>query len=336
MSIASTVKNKLSSKYGLICLITAQFCICINIVVNKYLVKRIPGLTLLTLRFIIGAVILYSLFLYREKKLSLTKVFKDLCHKSKLSIIIQGLLGGFLFNFLMLSGLKLTSATMAGILSSLVPALIILFSYFILKETVAKNEILSIFIAAIGIIFINISKISGPGFGLHILGDLLILLALFPEALYTIVAKLHPVDLCPITSTTLVTIINAIAFCLTLLVFPTDIQAVTAITLFDWFLIVAFIASAGVLFFILWNIGLQHSTTQQAGIVTAVVPAGSCLLAVMFLHEHISLYELVGISMVIAAIYVGATNSQNSSAKKSKTNTENKSIEDNLAIESGH
>lgn len=319
MYITKALQTRLKSNLGLICLISAQLCICINIVANKYLIQHNPALVLLTLRFIIGACLLYGFLHYKYKNPELKQKFTNLCRRSKLSIIAQGLLGGFLFNILMLAGLQMTTATMAGILSSLVPTLIIIFSYFILKEKTSKNELLSILIATIGIIFININKLSGSGISLHIIGDLLIILALFPEALYTIVAKLQPVDLCPITSSTVVNIINALAFCTTLIFFPGNIYSINNISMFDWLLIISLLATAGFMFFVFWTIGLKHSSTQQAGIVTAVVPVGSCLMAVLFLHEQIHIYEIIGITMVISSIYLGTSNKPIKNKKTQKT-----------------
>lgn len=337
MSLVNTIQSKLKPKFGLICLIAAQLCICINIVASKHLIKNTPALVLLTLRFFLGALFLYGYLQSKNKKLSLKVEFNKLCIRSKISIIAQGLLGGFFFNILLVTGLKLTTATMAGILSSLLPTLIIIFSYFILKEKVSKNEIFSIIIATIGIVFINITKFSQTSLGLNILGDLLILLSLFPEALYTIVAKIQPVDICPLTNTTIINIINFIAFFTTLVFFTSDIYYIKTISFTDWFLIISLLASAGLLFFVLWSIGLKHSTTQQAGIVTAVVPAGSCLLAVVFLHESIHYYELIGICLIIFAIYIGTIKTGKKSTKSDQKLTSLNNLEDldsELAIDS--
>lgn len=299
-------KSFLRENAGLLCLIAAQLCISINIVVNKYLITHASTLVLLTLRFVFSTVFLVCFLQLRNKSFSFSAIFQKLTKRDKASLVVQGLFGGFLFNILMLNGLKITSATMAGIISSAVPVFILFFSFLILKEKIAKHEYISIAIATMGILFINISKVSTYGVSLNIWGDLLILIALFPEALYTIVAKWHPVEICPIEQTTIVNFVNAVAFSITMLMFPSDIYTLSSVSLFDWFLIIAVLSSAGFLFFLLWNIGLTKSSTQQASIVTSVVPVGACILAVIFLNEHIHLYELVGIGMVVAAIYIGA------------------------------
>lgn len=302
--------QKLSkSHFGLFCLITAQLCISVNIVVNKYLITKASFLILLSLRFILSAIFLYGYLYYRQSNFSLRHTFNKLNKRDKVSIIIQGLLGGFLFNVLMLTGLKFTTATMTGVIASLLPALILILSFFILKEKIRSHEYISIGLATLGILFINFSKMNdGFGMGLHIVGDILIMLSLFPEAMYTIIAKLYPIDLCPIEQSTIVNIVNAIAFSVTLFFFPNDLIGILHISAFDWLLIIAVLTGAGALFFVLWNMGLSHTTTQQAGVVTAIVPAGACVLAVLFLHEHIHIYELIGISIIMMAIYIGAAN----------------------------
>lgn len=318
--VVSKSSNFFKSNVGLLSLIAAQLCISISIVVNKYLVQHSSMLLILTLRFVLGSLFLIGYVQYREKSLNFKQMYYNLSARDKFSLVVQGLFGGFLFNVLMLSGLKFTSATMAGIIASIVPVFIVVFSYFILKERVTKNELISIAIAVTGIIFINLSKVSVAGISFNLIGDILVLMALFPEALYTIVAKWHPVDMCPIQQSMLVNIVNSFAFCATLLMFPSDIITITSITGFDWFLIISVLSMAGFMFFIFWNIGLGKASTQQAGIVTSVVPVGACILAVIFLHEHIHFYELVGIFMVILAIYVGTK-------KNSTENSTENSIE---------
>lgn len=312
--------NKLpQSTLGLIYLITAQLCISINIVVNKYLITKSPAIILLTIRFILSGLFLGGFFRIKNNNASIISHFGTLSKKCQMALIIQGLLGGFLFNTLMLTGLNYTSATMAGIISSLIPGVIVIFSYLILREKASKNELLSILIATIGIIFINITKINQGGASLSLIGDLIILFALFPEALYTIVVKMHPVDTCSISHAAFINIINAIAFCLSLAIFPSSLLSIATIETYDWFLITSVLTLSGLMFFLLWNKGLEHATTQQAAIVTTVVPVGSCLLAFLFLHETIHLYEIIGILLVIFAICVGTI-------KLNKPNQNNESM----------
>lgn len=294
---------------GLFCLILAQLCVSISIVTNKYLLTHTSSVLVLTLRFILSGLFLLAFLKLRAPDFSFQKVIAKLSVRDRVSLIVQGLLGGFLFNILMISGLQFTTATMAGIVASILPALVLILSYLILKEKIRIHEFVSITVAMVGIIFINLSKISIGGFSLNFIGDLLILLALFPEALYTIVAKLYSVDMCPIEQSTLLNIINAGAFIVTVLLMPGDLQAITHLSIFDWFLIIAVLTFAGLMFFILWNMGLSKATTQQAGIVTAVVPAGACILAVIFLNERVYIYEIIGIALVMTAIYIGAKES---------------------------
>lgn len=316
--------NKLiRSNSGLIFLLLAQLCVSVNIVVTKHLVGHVPLTVLLTLRFLFGGIFL-SLFIWirelnQEHKFRHT--ISTLSKKAKFSIILYAMLGGFFFNIIMLTGLKYTSASMAGISTCVLPSLILILSYFILKERIKKHEILSIVIATFGVTFINISNFLSTGFSFNLIGDFLIILAILLEAFYTIAVKKFPVDISPIYQSALLNIINAFAFICVLLISPSDIMSLTVISSTDWFLAGVVLTFVGFMFFILWNHGLTKASTQQASIITAIVPAAVCVLAGIFLHEHICISEFIGIVLIISAIYIGSTEKSLRIFKKSTNNT---------------
>lgn len=272
--------------------------------------QKTPAIALLSIRFLLGGAILCGFMKLRNSSFNLKQSINQLSTSCKLSILAQGLLGGFIFNVLLLTGLNYTTATMTGIISSLVPSIIILLSYILLKEKSSKHELFSVAIATIGVIFVNLTKIKANGLNLSIVGNLLILAALFPEALYTIVAKIHPVQACPLTYSTLINIVNAIAFTTCFIFYPGSFVSLTEISFNNWLLIILVLTTASLSFFILWTKGLETASTQQAAIVTSVVPVGACLLAVIFLDEPINLYDIVGILLVISAIAIGTIKPQ--------------------------
>ena len=86
---------------------------------------------LLALRFAIGfAGMLVVARFMKITVLTTVHHFMGLSHKDKLLLFFQAACGGFLFNVLILYGMETTSATSAGIISSVTPIMIFIFSCY--------------------------------------------------------------------------------------------------------------------------------------------------------------------------------------------------------------
>lgn len=294
--------------FGLLLLIAAQICLSINVIIGKHLSSH--GLTpilILVLRFGLGSIILFAYFLISNQLKHIKKLAVELPTIDKKSLVSQSVCSGFLYNLLMLSGVKLTSAIIAGIFISAEPVIILILSYFILREQIQKSQVISIIIVILGIMSLNMSKIQMHGLNSNFIGDLVVFAAILPEAIYTIIAKRYPVNLPSLYYAFFVNIINALLFSFCLILFTKDYFLLSNLCIVDWILSTTILPVSGFMFFLLWNYGLKYCNAQQAGLVTAVVPVGVCILAVLFLDESIHSYEVIGIVSVIVAILIGST-----------------------------
>jgi len=282
----------------------AQINISVNIVLAKILMAVVPIYVLLALRFTIGTAMLALVCLIQQKN-----PLRDL-HGVKLKgrdwaiLFSQALCAGFLFNAFMLTGLNYTDATTAGIIASIVPAMIALLSYFILKEKLGPRRIIAICFAVFGLIMISVGK-SGPELsGGSWLGEFLVLCAVFPEALFTVIAKWHEKPIDPFSMSLIVSFFNMILF------IPVAIPSVKyispAISIADISLLLIYGILGGTLFFILWYKGLQHTKASIAAMFTAVMPVSTMVLSTIFLGEHITRFDILGALMVILSIFFGS------------------------------
>lgn len=165
-----------------------------NIVGSKYLVAHVPVLFLLTMRFSLAFVMLLPLhWLSKARKNSLKYYFSQLNKTDWKFIIAQALSAGVLFNSLMLLGLHFTDANIAGIITSALPAIIVLLSWIILGEKISSKKSLCIFFATLGLIIISVNKFYAAN-GVHpsMIGGILILISLIPEGSYYVLSKMHP------------------------------------------------------------------------------------------------------------------------------------------------
>lgn len=308
--------------YGLLLgyasLVIAQVTIGINVTIGKYLLGIMPIHIFLCLRFFISAIGLQLFFmLARGGWLSPYHPTGKLEKKDWLMMITQGLFGGFFFNFLFIWGLDYTTATSAGIIGASLPVIISISAYFFLKEKMTLAITVAIVFAAAGIVVIALDNPSEASSDTgSFLGDFLILLAMFPEAWYSILGKVLANRVKPIAAATVANWTTVICF------IPWAMpQAMTyswhELTSFDALLI--FIGGmSSLLFFWLWPWGLKYVSATEASLFGGLMPVSVCVLAVVCLGENFTGYEAVGMMFVFLSLWMGSKHGHECLAKLRK------------------
>ncbi len=288
---------------GMLFLILAQIMVGVNIVFSKYLLSSIPVLLLLALRFTLAALILLPLhWLTPAKRKPVRYYFSQLKQKDWVFIGAQALSAGVLFNFLMLWGLNYTDANVAGIITSALPAIIAMMSWIILGEKISGKKAICVGFATLGLIVIAYDRLGGSHVSHSFWGDVLVLIALLPEATYYILSKMHANSLPVFLISSLLNAINAILLLLSLS-FSTWNGLSTS--LLDWLILIILGLSSG-LFYVFWNFGCQKVDGVMASLSTAVMPLATVLIAWMLLGERLTLGQAIGMGMVIFSIAVYA------------------------------
>ncbi|MEL0454970.1 EamA family transporter [Flavobacteriaceae bacterium SZ-1-7] len=115
-------------------------------------------------------------------------VKEKVAKKDLLKLALCGLFGGALNQMLFFHGINLTSPIDASIIQTAAPVLVLIFSFFILKERITKNKIVGIALAASGAIFLILygNKTQGTS---SFLGNLYVFLNAASFALYMVLAK---------------------------------------------------------------------------------------------------------------------------------------------------
>ncbi len=289
---------------GYIALALAQAGISINVVTSKFLLDFMPMFMLLAGRFLISSVLLAIL-------LKATKTpIKDPKHPTgKLNFTdwsyaaLSGFFAAFLFNVFFVWGLQHTTATAAGIVGSTLPAIIAICAVWMLKERLNWPKIISLGLAMLGILIINLDHFEGDLNLEHTyFGDMLVFIAMIPEAMYSILGRKLAGRVTPLGASL---IANVVGF-LTLLPCAIFADAIDFSAFASWegsLIMVAAISS--LIFFWAWAWGLTFIPASTAGIFGGVMPVVTTLLAILFLNEHLHWYDLVGMLLVFASIFVG-------------------------------
>lgn len=294
------MRTKLFST-GMLYLLLAQVMVALNIVVSKTLLGIIPIWVMMNIRFGIATVILFVLhFVSPHRHVTLLDYFKQVQRKDWVFLWAQALCAGVLFNCLMLNGLNMTDANVAGIITSVLPAMIAIFSWLFLKEHISFKKCLCVLLATGGLLVIACDKFTTVGKAHSFLGDAIVLLSLVPEASYYILTKMHKTPLPVFLTSSLLNGIN------TVILFPISIaQHWNPFTMdgSQWIIMIFLGISAG-LFYVFWLFGSQKVDGVMASLSTALMPITTVLFAWLLLHEALNLHQTIGLSLVLLSIWV--------------------------------
>ncbi|MFW6856447.1 DMT family transporter [Burkholderia gladioli] len=288
------------NRYAFI-LILSMLLVGSNVGIGKTIVVVVPVAILATLRFVIANAVLWPL--WRPSKMRTVK------RAEWLNLFLQALFGTFLFTLLMLTGVQRTSAVAAGVITSTIPAVVALFAWIFLRERPDGRALLSIALAIVGVVAINLANGHAPGAasaaGSSLVGNLLILGAVCCESFYVILSRrltetLRPLDICAYTHLFGMLLMLPLG----LLALPHfDYAAVPAST---WALVVWYALSASIFSFCLWMIGIRHVPGSLAGVFSAVLPIAAAVYGIAFLGERPTLAHGFALACVVTGILLAS------------------------------
>ncbi len=284
-------------------LIFAQLMVGVNIVGSKYLLHDVSVTFLLVVRFWVAALWLFVIYYMQPKRKRLQNIQAEKFNKTDFTyLILQALCAGALFNLLLLTGLQYTSASVAGIITSALPAMIAIFSVFLLRERLTRTAILSILLAVLGLVLINFHGLHAGG-GSNLKGSLIVILALLPESLYYVLCKIHQVRMPLILLAAWINLINGVVV-LPLWVLHSHAMSVH-LTSVAWWVVFAVTVSTA-MFYLFWYMGCRGVHASLTGMFTAIMPIATLILSWLFLNEMITLLQVGGMLLVIASIFIYA------------------------------
>ena len=219
-------------------------------------------------------------------------------------LVLLSFLGVALFQSLVYTGLKTTTAVNAVLLNSSFPAFMLLCSFAIERERATRMQVGGMLISLAGILVIlargepeNLARLEFHS------GDALILLAMPVWGVYSVLLRRRPPELDGIV---FLFVISVIGVALLLPVFAIEAihspprwpggEGVAAA------LYVGLAASVGA--FICWNRGVAIVGANAAGFMIHLLPAFGSLLAIVFLGESFRPFHAVGIATILAGVLV--------------------------------
>lgn len=263
------------------------------IITGKTAVAHYGPFTIIFFRFLIALLILLPL----AKKYFVKFRWKDLT-----PLTLVGLIGFFLYNFMIVNGLKHTSASNISIISALIPLTTLIIEVIIFKTSIRKTQIVAIVLAFTSVLIVitkgqllNILNISWSK------GDLYMLFGVCCISTYSIFNSrlkmtYHPMQvLCYYFFTA-----TLFSFPLALLELPSKFSLLG----FSAIIYQAVFGTAAT--YILIQFSLKKFGTNKSMIYFNLIPIVALLMSVIILGEAITIPLIISTILILISIWISA------------------------------
>lgn len=252
----------------------------------------------------------FRVFTFNELRMPLAAIFMFAIVKStggsiKIRLrdvpLLAGMsfIGMFLYMYLNLKGLTLTSVSNFGIIMATIPLFILFLAIILRIEKVTRWTALGIFIGFWGTISLSFQNGS---LEFHA-GDLLILASCLCWAALTIMSKKIPSLYSPLVIMAWIFIFSSI-FQLPFCIMEFHEQSLTAISAWSWFnfFIATFVS------LLLGNVLFYYAVHEigpcRVGVYSYLEPVFTIILAVLLRGEHLTILQVTGLFLIFTGIWV--------------------------------
>lgn len=265
-----------------------------DFVVGKFLVGHASSMTLTNLRWMLAVVCLLPIVWIQEKRILPSK-------RSIIPLVLMGLTGVVLYNVFMFLALERTDAMNVGLLSTLNPVSIAIFSFLLVGEKIRPLQMAAMVLSFFGVVIVlsrgEVERLLTLDFNV---GDFWMLAAIALWGLYSVFGKWAMKETSPMMST----LYSAIFGILILLPFNLSSFTVTNVNpSFIWSVLYMGVLST-VVSMVFWNIGVQKLGGTTAGMFLNFNPIFTAILSFLVLGERMTWTQFVGSVVVIAGCYL--------------------------------
>jgi drug/metabolite transporter (DMT)-like permease len=224
--------------------------------------------------------------------------------RDALLLVAQATTGSVGYTILLIAGTAMTSAADAGIILGTLPAVSALTAALVLREPLGVRTITAVLVATSGVLLVTLTPAERHEESRSLLGDGLVLAAVFCESLFILLNKRLSTPWPPLALSTVMTALGlmvsgALAISqLPHLGAPLPLRPVVAVM---YYALVPTVAG-----FWLWYSGAGRVSGGEAAVFTAVAPVSGVVLARLVLGDPITPLRLGGLSLVIVAVFLTA------------------------------
>ena len=265
-----------------------------NISIIKVAMRHFDPVVFNCLRFTIAS--LTMLFLYR-------RVFQDRMEKKELlSLLLLGVLGNTIYQFLFIYGVSFTYVSHTSILLGTAPIFTAAMSSLMGFETVRKKLWLGIVLSFTGVVLIVFGGKDFDPVNLHgNIGDLFIVLASFVWSIYTTFSK-KVVSEYSSRHYIMYTVVFGTLFLvpISLPAFPR--QDWGALGFYDWGALIYSALLALVFGYSAWYYGVQKLGSTRTATYSNLTPVAGLAIGMIFLGERLSILQWLGALVIFLGL----------------------------------
>lgn len=246
-----------------------------------------------------------ALFLTVLRLLGIIKI--NLKGKKVGQLILLTLFQPILYFIFETNGINLTTASISGIIISLIPIAVTIIAGIMLRERATAIQLLFILLSVAGVAFIVVTG-GGMGSGGHFMGIVLLVGAVVSAGFYNVMSRKLSGSYTPIEITYCMMWVGAIAFNLVSFIRElavgnpggyfdqlTNVKAVGAL------IYLAVISS--ILAFFLLNYSLSKMEASRVAVVLNIVPVISVFAGVVFRNEVFYPAQIIGGVLILAGVW---------------------------------
>ena len=273
----------------------ASLCWGGNIVLARGVADIIPPVSFAFWRWTIAFIILLP-FTWSRARQDWPRVIKSWKIMSVLSI-----LGISFFNTMLYTAMHTTTAINGAMIQTTMPAVIILVTLLLFKETVSKLQILGVAVCILGAFIVILRGRWATLLGMSFApGDILMMGAVILYALYSALLRQRPA-IHPL-SFLIYTFGLGILFLLPLYVW--ELSGSQTITLTrDVVLSILYVALfPSIVAYFCWNRGVEVIGANRAGLFINLIPVFASILAILFLGERLQVFHLIGMLLIFGGM----------------------------------
>lgn len=276
-------------------MVLSAACWGLGTVATKAALNGLPPLTLLVVQMSVSVLFLWIIFFATKQTLTLGK---DMVRLGLAGLLNPGMAYAFA-----LIGLSMTTASMSSLLWAAEPALILGLAWFVLKERPASTTIIFSIVAITGAILV-VTGSTGLESGGLIVGNLIIVVAVFCCAIYTVLTRQTVERVKPIP---LIAVQLTVSLVLALLIWPIEFSESPWVILSNlqpstWF----WAATSGIIYyalaFMFYILGLRKMAASEAGLYLNLIPIFGIVGAYFFLGDRLNPVQWIGVFIILFAV----------------------------------
>ena len=271
-----------------------------NFILGRFVSTNIEPLELAFFRWLFVIIFIVPIFFKLDIK-KLIKIYKQ----NFLLLTSLSILGITFFNTFLYIALQTTSATNALLINSIIPILILIFSFLILKTKITKYQTIGIVLSTFGVIFLvlkgNLLNFSTIEFSK---GDFWIIASSFTWALYSTIIKLKPKELKNIELFVIIVIVGFIFLLPWYALQGYSLNEEIKLLKQNWYFFLYVSIFASLLSYYFWHLGIDEIGAQRTGQFTHLMPIFGATLAFIFLGEKLQAFHLIGAVFIALGIYM--------------------------------